>query len=368
MSNQPLLAIRDLTVQFDTDSGPAVVVDNVGFDIGRGQTYALVGESGCGKSTTALAILRLIPEPPGRIVSGKICFADPNEDSLPIDLTTLPTDRLRTIRGRRIAIVFQEPGSALNPVLTIGEQIAEPLMWHENKSRTDAMRVARDLLGRVGIAPAEERLHAYPHQLSGGMQQRAMIAMALACRPAVLIADEPTTALDVTVQAQILDLLKDLQRTTGLGLLFISHDLGVVARVADRVGVMYAGRIVEEAPIERIFTHPAHPYTQALLRSLPKLGPRLHRLETIEGVVPDPSDPPQGCRFHPRCTLTQQLARDGERKTQKDRNNRTVLRRCIASDATEAGGTPALREIAEDHRVACWEVDAAAVASETSAP
>jgi oligopeptide/dipeptide ABC transporter ATP-binding protein len=262
----------------------------------------MVGESGCGKSVTALSIMRLVAYPPGRIEGGKIFFE--GEDLL------LKTEaEMRKVRGNRIAMIFQEPMTSLNPVLTVGRQIMEPLIFHQGMARTRAWEESVRLLGLVGIPSAEQRIHEYPHQLSGGMRQRVMIAMALACRPELLIADEPTTALDVTIQAQILALMKRLQKEFGMAIMLITHNLGVVAQMVNRVVVMYAGQVVETGGVERIFDRPAHPYTVGLLGSIPRLNERRDRLQVIEGTVPSPSQVPDGCRFHPRCSRVMEICR-----------------------------------------------------------
>ena len=293
---EPLLSVRGLTTRFRTDRGNVVAVDDVSFDVAPGETLAIVGESGSGKSVTALSILRLIPNPPGEIASGQIVFDGK-------DLLKLSDGEMRAIRGNRIAMIFQEPMNSLNPALTVGLQVAEPVQQHRGVSWAAALDAAKALLQKVQIPDAESRLHTYPHQYSGGMRQRAMIAMALACRPRLIIADEPTTALDVTVQAQILDLLKDLTRETGAALILITHDLGVVARYADRVVVMYAGRVVEQAPAAALYRKPQHPYTRGLLASVPRLdGPAGERLVPIDGAPPDLAALPPGCPFAPRCT------------------------------------------------------------------
>jgi oligopeptide/dipeptide ABC transporter ATP-binding protein len=289
-----LLEVDGLSIQFPTgDGGVAMAADCVDLRVDEGATLGLVGESGCGKSVTALALLRLVPEP-GRIVAGRILFRG-------LDLMTLPEKQMRTYRGRQIALVFQEPAAALNPVLSVGYQIAEGLMVHGLMKKKEAMGEAARLMGLVRIPDAARRVRDYPHQMSGGMRQRVMIAMALACRPALVVADEPTTALDVTLQAEILDLLRRLRDELGLSLLLISHNLGVIAEMADRVAVMYAGRIVEEAPVADLFRAPAHPYTAGLLRSTPRPGATGRRLVAIEGNVPDLARLPPGCAFHPRC-------------------------------------------------------------------
>jgi oligopeptide transport system ATP-binding protein len=293
--SEPLLQVRGLTTRFRSERGVVTAVDNVSFDVNPGETVAVVGESGSGKSVTALSILRLIPSPPGEIVSGEILFEGR-------DLVKFSDREIRAIRGDRIAMIFQEPMSSLNPTLSVGMQVAEPVNLHRNKPWREALSDARDLLELVRIPDAASRLNAYPHQFSGGMRQRAMIAMALACKPRLIIADEPTTALDVTVQAQILDLLKALTRETGAALMLITHDLGVVARYADRVLVMYGGRVVEQAPARQLYAHPRHPYTQGLLASIPRLDADTSvRLVPIQGSPPDLAALPAGCAFAPRC-------------------------------------------------------------------
>ncbi len=289
----PLLSVRDLVVEFPTAAGPVRPVDGVSFDIGRGEVVALVGESGSGKSMTSLAIARLLARP-GRIASGGVFF-----DGQP--LHTLDEAAMQQIRGARIGMIFQEPMSSLNPLLTVGEQVAESLRVHRGLSRAAAWARAGELLKLVEIPSPHERLHDWPHRFSGGMRQRVMIAIALACEPQLLIADEPTTALDVTIQGQILALLERLRGELGLAVLLITHDLGVVAQAADRALVMYAGRLVERAPVEALFAQPAHPYTRALLASMPSIDVRVERLHTIEGQVPPLGALPPGCRFAPRC-------------------------------------------------------------------
>lgn len=290
----PILDIRDLTVHFRTTKGTVVAVDNLSMHINDGETVALVGESGCGKSTTAMSILRLIPNPPGRIAAGEILFDK-------TDLLTLGNADIRAIRGHHIAMIFQDPMMALNPVYTIGAQIAEGLCLHLKMSKAEAMARAVELLAEVGIPEPSERVHQYPHNLSGGMRQRAMIAMALACNPKILIADEPTTAVDVTVQAQILNLLRDLQDRLGMAIFLITHDLGVVSEVAERIIVMYAGRKVEEGLVDEVFKAPAHPYTEGLLASARLASEKGRFLKEIPGTVPSPFDMPSGCNFAPRC-------------------------------------------------------------------
>jgi len=295
-SNGKLLDIRDLKTYFYTSDGVARAVDGVSFSVGRGATLGIVGESGCGKSVSALSILRLIPDPPGRIESGEIIFEGRN-------LLELSEPEMRRIRGNRISMIFQEPMTSLNPVFTVGSQIAEVFRIHKDMGRREAFEAAVEMLHKVRIPNPSRRAREYPHQMSGGMRQRVMIAMALACSPALLIADEPTTALDVTVQAQILALMDELQEQYHTSILMITHDLGVIAETAEEVVVMYAGMIVEHGSVEDIFNRPAHPYTRALLRSIPKIDQirRGQKLEPIEGNVPSPLGYPRGCRFHPRC-------------------------------------------------------------------
>jgi oligopeptide transport system ATP-binding protein len=317
----PLLSVRGLSTRFRTERGTVQAVDDVSFDVAPGETLAIVGESGSGKSVTALSLLRLIPNPPGEIVGGRILFEGR-------DLLSLDDEQMRRIRGNRIAMIFQEPMSSLNPALTVGMQVAEPMVVHRRSAWGSALDAAAGLLGKVRIPDAKSRLHTYPHQYSGGMRQRTMIAMALACEPRLIIADEPTTALDVTVQAQILDLLKELTRETRAALILITHDLGVVARYADHVAVMYGGRIVEQAPAEQLYAAPRHPYTRGLLASIPRLdGAAGQRLVPIEGQPPDLAALPPGCAFAPRCRL-----------------------------ATAQCGTqrPVLEALGGAHRAACW--------------
>lgn len=317
-----LLSIQNLSTHFATEQGLARAVQEVSFDIPRGQTVALVGESGCGKSVTALSILRLVPQPPGRIVSGRILLEDRN-------LLDLSESQVRRIRGNEIAMIFQEPMTSLNPVFTVGSQIVEAIRLHQKKTARQARQAAVEMLAKVGMADPQRRFDEYPHQLSGGMRQRVMIAMALSCMPKLLIADEPTTALDVTIQAQILELLRHLQAERKMSILLITHDLGVVAENADHVVVMYASRIVESAPVEPLFARPLHPYTQGLLRSLPRLNERRERLEVIPGTVPNPVEFPSGCKFHPRCPIG------------------CEDKRCQSEE-------PPLRQVASGRRVACW--------------
>ena len=298
----PILEIDQLSVAFDTEGGVVTVVDRVSFDLEAGETLGVVGESGCGKSVTALAIMGLLPKPAGRIQGGDIRFKG---ESLP----ALPPERMRDIRGNRIAMIFQEPMTALNPVHRVGRQLAETYALHQPELPADVVnRRCLGLLEQVGIPAPEQRLSEYPHQLSGGMRQRVMIAMALASKPDILIADEPTTALDVTIQAQILELLRDLQRETGMAIIFITHDLGVIAELCSRVVVMYAGRMAEQAPIEPLFARPVHPYTRGLLASIPRLEDEPKTmLTTIPGVVPGVEELPSGCRFANRCPYVKDL-------------------------------------------------------------
>jgi oligopeptide/dipeptide ABC transporter ATP-binding protein len=294
-ANDVILSVRDLVTTFDTDAGRLTAVDGVSFDVRRGRTLGIVGESGCGKSVTALSSMRLLPQPMGQIRGGRILFEGR-------DLATLPPAELHRIRGGRIGMIFQEPMTALNPVQPIGRQLSEVFLLHRTKDPADAWRRGTEMLRKVGIPAPEIRMHEYPHQLSGGMRQRVVIAMALACEPAVVIADEPTTALDVTIQAQILELMQALQRDLGLAVVLITHDLGVIAETCDDVIVMYAGRVAESGPVEAIFDRPAHPYTRGLLDSIPRLeGTRKARLRVIEGMVPGLRDLPAGCRFQNRC-------------------------------------------------------------------
>jgi peptide/nickel transport system ATP-binding protein len=319
-----VLDVKGLRTVFFTNSGLFRAVDDVSFSVRRGETLAIVGESGCGKSVTALSVMRLVPDPPGRIVSGSIMLEG-------TDLLSLDESEMRAIRGNRISMIFQEPMTSLNPVMRIGDQITEAVRLHRQMSRKEATAKAVEMLRLVKIPEPERRAQEYPHQLSGGMRQRAMIAMALACRPALLIADEPTTALDVTIQAQILALILELQKELGMGLVLITHDLGVVAQTAQRVVVMYAGRKVEEADVETLFASPRHPYTRGLMASIPSL-PSLStnadaRLVEIPGMVPSLTNLPKGCAFAPRCGL--------------------ALARCREE-------YPPLQAWGENHLAACW--------------
>jgi len=313
------LEIRDLSVHFHTEDGVARAVDGVSLTVRPGETLGVVGESGCGKSVTALSVVRLLPEPPAVYAGGEVRWRGR-------DLLRLPPGELRRVRGNEIAFVFQEPMTSLNPVFTVGHQVAEAARVHRGLSRKEARREAVEALRRVGIPSPDRRVDEYPHQLSGGMKQRVMIAMALTCEPDLLVADEPTTALDVTIQAQILELLRRLQDEEGLGVLLITHDLGVVAETAREVAVMYAGRVVEQATAEQLFETPRHPYTRGLFRSLPGLGAPRGRLESIPGSVPSALDLPPGCRFANRCPRAGEPCRE----------------------------TPPLEEGAPGHAVACW--------------
>ena len=300
--SEPLLEVRDLKTHFFTDDGVVRAVDGVSYDLRAGETLAVVGESGSGKSVTSLSILRLVPTPPGRIIGGEILFRGRN-------LLQLSETQMRSIRGKEISMIFQEPMTSLNPVYTCGEQIMEAIVLHEGVDRKEARSRAIAMLKLVGIPLPEQRVDEYPHQMSGGMRQRVMIAMALACRPSILIADEPTTALDVTIQAQILELLKRLQGELGMAVLLITHDLGVVAETADRVAVMYAGQVVEYCDSRAAFRRTLHPYTGGLLASLPRLGGQREALRVIPGSVPNPAHFPPACRFHPRCPVVQERCR-----------------------------------------------------------
>jgi oligopeptide/dipeptide ABC transporter ATP-binding protein len=343
---ETLLKVTNLRTHFDTEFGVVKAVDGVGFCVKKGEMVALVGESGCGKSITALSIMRLIARPAGKIVSGRIEF----EGS---DLCALDERRMREIRGARISMIFQEPMTSLNPVFTCGYQIVEAIRLHSRFSAGEAKESAIAMLGRVGIPEPAQRFREYPHQLSGGMQQRVMIAMALSCNPTMIIADEPTTALDVTIQAQILDLLKELQKQ-GLSILLITHDLGVVAEAADSVGVMYASRLVEFTEVNGLFSHPLHPYTKGLFKSLPRLGEKKHRLDAIGGNVPHPLHFPAGCAFHPRCDHSHACALCDDGRETLDMGEPGAPRRILARCAKES---PQLLEVQQGHWCACWEAE-----------
>jgi len=331
----PLLQIKDLKTYFYTDDGVVKAVDSVTYDVQAGEIVGLVGESGCGKTVSALSILRLIPNPPGKIIGGEILFE--GEDLLKAD-----EDEIRDIRGHHIAMIFQEPMTSLNPVLTIGRQVTESLELHLKMDRSSAIRRAVELMEIVGIPEAKTRINDFPHQFSGGMRQRVMIAMALSCNPKILLADEPTTALDVTIQAQILELLTKLTRDLGTAVIIITHNLGVVARYADRVFVMYAGKIVETAPARELYGNPRHPYTLGLLKSVPRLDQaRKDRLEPIEGFPPDLIHMPEGCSFRPRCKY--------------------AVPRC-------AQESPPLLAVSGIHQSACWEWQRVGEGAKSKAP
>lgn len=301
-AEERLLEVRNLCTYFHTEEGLGKAVDGVSFELRRGETLGLVGESGCGKSVSALSVMRLIPQPPGQIESGEILFAGR-------DLLRLSEEEMCRVRGDEIAMIFQEPMTSLNPVLTCGFQITESVILHQGVSKQEARNRAIEMLRLVGIPAPEQRVDEYPHQLSGGMRQRVMIAMALSCNPQLLIADEPTTALDVTIQAQILELLQRLQEELKMAVLMITHDLGVIAEVADRVAVMYAGQVVEYASTRDLFNSPQHPYTRGLMQSVPRLDESRERLDIISGIVPDAREFPEGCRFAPRCPLAEDRCR-----------------------------------------------------------
>jgi len=321
-----LIELRDLKTYFYTEDGVVKAVDGVSFSIERQKTLGVVGESGCGKSVTALSIMGLIPMPPGKIVGGSIIY---HRNGQVIELTKLDPKgkEYRSIRGNEIAMIFQEPMTSLNPVYTIGNQIMEAIMLHQKVGKREARARAIEMLKAVGIPSPEQRVDEYPHQLSGGMRQRAMIAMALSCNPSLLIADEPTTALDVTIQAQILDLIRKLQGEFHMALMMITHNLGVIAEMADDVVIMYMGKVVEEAPVKDIYHNPTHPYTIGLMESIPALTRKKERLKPIKGMVPDPYNLPKGCPFEPRCPEAMEICREQ---------------------------MPPLKEVRPKHRVACW--------------
>ncbi len=326
MNTQPLLEVKDLKTVFHSEQGVVKAVDGVSFSLGAGETLGIVGESGCGKSVTALSIMQLVPQPPARIADGQIVYKSE-------DLLTLPAGRMRKIRGKEIAMVFQEPMTSLNPLFTIGRQISEAVALHEGTSRREAMARAVEMLRVVGLPVPEKRVRDYPHQLSGGMRQRVMIAMALSCNPSILIADEPTTALDVTVQAQILRLIADLQERLEMSVMLITHDLGIVAQMTKRVMVMYMGTVFEEADVESLFKRPLHPYTQGLLSSRPvyfKDVGRKKRLQEIKGSVGSLVSPPTGCYFSPRCPFAKPICREEK---------------------------PKLTHAEQGHAVRCWQVE-----------
>jgi oligopeptide/dipeptide ABC transporter ATP-binding protein len=322
-----ILEVKDLISAFQTESGLQRAVDGVSFKLKRNSTLGIVGESGCGKTVTALSIMRLLPKPSGQYLNGQILFKGK-------DILQLPADELHNIRGNNISMIFQEPMTALNPVHTIGKQLAETFNLHNPEmSKGDILKESIGLLQKVGISDPDEKINEYPHQLSGGMRQRVMIAMALSLKPSILIADEPTTALDVTIQAQILELIKDLQKDTGMSMIFITHNLGVIAQLSDDVAVMYAGRIVEHAPVTKLFSEPAHPYTKGLFASIPQLETeRKSRLATIKGIVPAISEYPKGCRFQNRCP--------------------DVFERCIDNYPDEVC-------VSEEHHASCFKLNGA---------
>jgi oligopeptide/dipeptide ABC transporter ATP-binding protein len=315
-----LLEVKNLQTYFYTDDGVSKAVDDVSFEVDEGHTLGIVGESGCGKSVSCLSVMRLIPDPPGKIVGGQVLFKNRN-------LLDLDEVEMRKIRGNSISMIFQEPMTSLNPVFTCGDQIMEALILHQHMNKEQAKKRAIDMLHQVGIPAPEQCVNEYPHQLSGGMRQRVMIAMALSCNPALLFADEPTTALDVTVQAQILDLLRELQKQFNMTIVVITHDLGVVAEMAERVVVMYAGKIQEDSDVRTIYKEPLHPYTAGLQKAIPRVREDTDRLYVIEGVVPNPLEFPPGCKFHPRCPQ--------------------VMDKCRVQE-------PELIEIKPGHKVRCW--------------
>ncbi|MBC7081923.1 MAG: ABC transporter ATP-binding protein [Firmicutes bacterium] len=318
---ETLLEVRDLKTYFYTEDGVVPAVDGVSFSVEKGETIGIVGESGCGKSVTSLSVMRLIPNPPGKIIGGEIIFEGEN-------ILEKSEAEMRHIRGNEISMIFQEPMTSLNPVFTIGDQIMEAIMLHQKVGKREARKKTIEMLKLVGIPSAEKRVDEYPHQMSGGMRQRVMIAMALSCNPKLLIADEPTTALDVTIQAQILDLMLKLKEDLGTAIMLITHDLGVIAETVNKVVVMYAGKIVESADVVSIFKKPEHPYTLGLLGSIPKVNEDRERLQVIEGVVPNPFDMPTGCRFHPRCSFVRDICKEEE---------------------------PELVDVEDGHQVRCWK-------------
>lgn len=297
-----LLEVNNLSVEFQTVEGCVHAINDLSYSLGEGETLGIVGESGSGKSVSSLGIMKLIPNPPGKIVNGTILYKGQ-------DIIKLSEKEMERVRGNDISMIFQEPMTSLNPIICCGKQIAEAMCLHEGMSKKEAMKQAIEMMRLVGIANPEERAYEYPHQMSGGMRQRVMIAMALACKPRILICDEPTTALDVTIQAQILDLIRELNQKMNTSIIMITHDLGVVSELCERVIVMYTGRIVEEAPSEELFEHPLHPYTQGLIRAIPKLSKERKPLETIEGVVPNPTEKIEGCSFWPRCPFATDICK-----------------------------------------------------------
>ena len=323
MSKEKLIDVSGLKTHFFTEEGVVKAVDGVDFEIYPGETIGIVGESGCGKSVTSLSIMRLVESPPGRIVDGSIMFDGD-------DIVNKNQKEMRKIRGNDISMIFQEPMTSLNPVYTVGDQISEAIILHKDVNKKEARKQAIDMLAKVGIPLPEQRVDEYPHQLSGGMRQRVMIAMALSCDPKLLIADEPTTALDVTIQAQILDLMNDLKQKFGMAIMMITHDLGVIAEVADRIAVMYAGKVMEYTDAVSLFKDPKHPYTWGLMHSIPRLDKSVEKLYAIPGMVPSPLDFPDGCKYNTRCELA-------DEKCKKDE--------------------PPLEEVEEGHEVRCWHVD-----------
>ncbi len=330
MSNfEKILEVKDLQTSFFTERGEVKAVNHIDFDLYHGRTLGIVGESGCGKSVTSLSIMRLIPNPPGKTVGGEILYKGK-------DLLKLPIEQMRKIRGNEVSMIFQEPMTSLNPVFTVGNQLIEAILLHQDLSKKEAINKAIEMLRLVGIPAPDKRILDYPHQLSGGMRQRVMIAMALSCNPQILIADEPTTALDVTIQAQILDLLRDLQQKVGMAIMLITHDLGVIAEMAHEVVVMYAGNVVERAPVKDIFANPKHPYTKGLLNSIPVLSKdptgkvKKSRLEPIPGIVPSLLDLPKGCRFQERCKYVKDACKVDEPVLRPIGDGRQV--RCIRAE------------------------------------
>jgi peptide/nickel transport system ATP-binding protein/oligopeptide transport system ATP-binding protein len=323
LNNEALVEVKNLKTYFYTEEGIVKAVDGVDYEIYPGETLGIVGESGCGKSVTSLSIMRLVESPPGRIEAGEINFQGK-------DLIKIPEKEMRKIRGNDISMIFQEPMTSLNPVYTVGDQIIEAIMLHKGVKRKEAKKQAIEMLQKVGIPLPEQRVDEYPHQLSGGMRQRVMIAMALSCDPKLLIADEPTTALDVTIQAQILELMNSLKESYGMSIMMITHDLGVIAEVSDRVAVMYAGKVVEYTDVDTLFDDPKHPYTWGLMNSIPKLDKDVDRLEAIPGSVPSPLNFPEGCKFNTRCPLAEGKCYDEE---------------------------PPLEEAAAGHKVRCWRYE-----------
>ncbi len=323
MAREKLIDVKNLKTYFYTEEGVSKAVDGVDFEIYPGETLGLVGESGCGKTVTSLSIMRLISEPPGKIVEGEIYYKGQN-------LLNLRPEEMRFLMGNEISMIFQDPMASLNPVFTIGDQISESIILHKNVGKKEAMEQSVDMLRKVGISIPEQRVNEYPHQLSGGMRQRVMIAIALSCNPGFLIADEPTTALDVTIQSQILDLIKDLKDKFDMSILIVTHNLGVVAEVSDRVAVMYAGKIMEYTDAKTLFANPQHPYTWSLMNSIPWLNQEVERLITIPGTVPSSFEFPKGCKYNTRCPLAD--------------------KQCLEQE-------PGIKEIKEGHKVRCWHID-----------